>query len=373
MIKNISRNLVSIFSRRIGRKIFVIESDDWGTIRMPSRNVYEYFLKKGFHVDRDPYCRFDTLESSSDLSDLFDVLKSIHDKNGRHPVITANTILANPDFERIKKSNFSEYFYEPFFKTYENPPYDSMTPRLWKQGIEEGLFRPQFHGREHLYVKKWLKSISHEDSPARFSFDLGTFGLTSAVHQGIPDNFMGALNSGLKEDIAEFKGILTDGLNMFHDLFGFRSKSFIATTYTWHPIIEPHLVNNGVEYLQGLIHQRIPLGDDSNFVFKKTNFSGWQSNSSLMYLSRNAFFEPSLDPSLDWLSDCLSRIKIAFYWGSPVIMCTHRLNFVGSLFPNNRIDNLRLFKEMLHRIVKLYPDVEFMSSDELGLLMQGGT
>ena len=34
------------------RKIVVIESDDWGSIRMPRREVYEMSLKKGYRVDR---------------------------------------------------------------------------------------------------------------------------------------------------------------------------------------------------------------------------------------------------------------------------------------------------------------------------------
>jgi hypothetical protein len=372
MIKTLSRSLINLISRRIGRKIVVVESDDWGTIRMPSRAVYECFLKNGFHVDKDPYCKFDALESSSDLSNLFDILQSVRDKNGKHPIITANTILANPDFERIKESNFSEYHYEPFFNTYQRSTYDSKTPKLWKEGMDAGIFRPQFHGREHLYVKKWLKCISQADSPARVSFDHGTFGLTSVVHKGIPDNFMGAFNSGLNEDIVEFKEILTDGLNMFNNLFGYRSRSFIATTYTWHPLIETHLAINGVEYLQGMIHQRIPIDDDSNFAFKKSNFTGWYSKSKLMYLSRNSFFEPTQLPTFDWVSDCLKRIELAFFWGVPVILSTHRLNFIGSIFPNNSSNSLRLFKNLLQRIVTKYPDVEFMSSDELGQLMKEG-
>lgn len=372
MIKTLSRSFVNLLTKRVGRKIVVIESDDWGTIRMPSKVVYDYFLKKGFRVDKDPYCKFDALECSTDLSNLFDVLQSVRDKNGRHPVITANTILANPNFERIKEGNFSEYHYEPFFNSYLRPTYDNKTPELWKQGMDAGLFRPQFHGREHLYVKKWLNSISKTDSAARFSFDLGTFGLTSVVHKGIPDNFMGAFNSGLNRDIVEFKEILTDGLNMFNILFGYKSKSFIATTYTWHPLIENHLAINGVEYLQGMIHQRIPIDDDSNFAFKKSNFTGWYSKSKLMYLSRNSFFEPSQSPTFDWVSDCLKRIELAFFWNVPVILSTHRLNFIGSIFPNNSANSLNLFKNLLKRIVSIYPDVEFMSSDELGDLMKKG-
>ena len=56
------------------RHLVVIESDDWGSIRMPSREVYDEFLRRGIRVDRDPYCRYDRLESREDMSRLFEVL-----------------------------------------------------------------------------------------------------------------------------------------------------------------------------------------------------------------------------------------------------------------------------------------------------------
>ena len=31
---------------------------------------------------------------------------------------------------------------------------------LWRQGIDERLFVPAFHGREHLSVTRWLKALA---------------------------------------------------------------------------------------------------------------------------------------------------------------------------------------------------------------------
>jgi hypothetical protein len=39
---------------------------------------------------------------------------------------------------------------------------------------------------------------------------------------------------------------------------------------------------------------------------------------------------------------------------------------MGSLDEKNRRDNLILFKDLLRRIIKQWPDVEFMTSDQLG-------
>jgi hypothetical protein len=43
----------------------------------------------------------------------------------------------------------------------------------------------------------------------------------------------------------------------------------------------------------------------------------------------------------------------------------HRVNFIGSINQNNRERNLKLFKELLDKIDKLWPNVEFLSSKDL--------
>ena len=181
---------------------------------------------------------------------------------------------------------------------------------------------------------------------------------------------MGAFNSGLPEDIADYNVILKEGLDLFEKIVGYRSLSFIPTTYTWSPDIEPGLKQNGVKYLQGMVHQRIPVDDDTTFKYKKNNFTGYRSKAGLLYITRNAYFEPSQYPENDWFADCLKRVDIAFRWGKPAIICTHRLNFIGNIDENNRKRNLKLFAELLKAISKKYPEVEFMSSDKLGQFIE---
>ena len=56
------------------RKLLIIESDDWGSIRIPSRKVYHDFVKKGFGVEHSLYNRFDALASEEDLEALYNTL-----------------------------------------------------------------------------------------------------------------------------------------------------------------------------------------------------------------------------------------------------------------------------------------------------------
>ena len=56
------------------RKLLIIESDDWGTIRMPSRAAYDALAKQNPLVEQDAFARLDTLASATDLSRLFEYL-----------------------------------------------------------------------------------------------------------------------------------------------------------------------------------------------------------------------------------------------------------------------------------------------------------
>lgn len=371
--QQLTHNLLNIPGWHTRRKILVIESDDWGSVRMPSKKVYDEFMRRGIPVDKDPYCRFDNLATAEDLEALFDVLTSVKDKNGRYAVLTPNAVVANPNFGKIKESGYTEYFYEPFTETLKR--YGSCHEKafeIWKQGLEAGIFHPQFHGREHLNVKKWLKNLREDVGFTRQAFDLGTFGLTQAVDPDLKRNYMGAFNSALSEDMAYYDELLKEGLDLFEQLFGYRSESFIATTYTWHPNLEKSLKRYGVKYLQGMVVQKIPLDDDTTFTTKKTNYTGRKSAEGLTYLNRNCYFEPSHRPDDKYTENCLNRINVAFRWYKPAILSMHRLNVIGSLSKNNRTKNLAGLWHILHEVVKCWPDVEFMSSDKLGQLIAYG-
>lgn len=337
---------------------------------MPSREVYKEFLRRGIRVDRDPYCRYDNLATKHDLENLFEVLQSVQDKNGHPAVITANTLSANPVFDKIKESDFAQYYFEPFTETLRRDTAHADAFEMWKQGMAAGLFHPQSHGREHLYVKKWLQTLRNGDKVTRTASDLGTWGLTSLVDSSINGYYMGAFNSSEDADIREFEIIIDDALRMFKEIFGYESKSFTPTTYEWSPKIEPCLVQHGVRYIQSTFQQKIPIGDDNGVKWTYRGFQGTKTRAGLIRLFRNSFFEPSTKENYDWVGDCLNRINIAFKHGKAANICAHRLNFIGSIDSKNTDRTLPEFKRLLQEIVKRWPDVEFVSSDELGSIIE---
>ena len=112
--------------------ILVIESDDWGSIRMPSEKVYSEFVSRGYNLSNSDYNRIDTIEGNKDLEMLFELFLSIKTNSGQHPVITANMIVGNPDFVKIKDSGFMKYYFESSINTLQRYPNREKVEKLWK-------------------------------------------------------------------------------------------------------------------------------------------------------------------------------------------------------------------------------------------------
>jgi len=65
----------------------------------------------------------------------------------------------------------------------------------------------------------------------------------------------------------------------------------------------------------------------------------------------------------------MSDIDIAFRWKKPAVISSHRVNYIGRLRPENRTNGLKKLEALLQSIIAKWPDVEFMTSVELGDLI----
>jgi hypothetical protein len=356
LLAGLRTNLTS--GPRTKKKLLIIESDDWGAIRTPSREVLEEFDRLGYNWEKSIY-KWDALASETDLDRLFDLLSSIKNGNGKRPVITANVIVANPDFDKIRQANFQEFFYEPFYKTFQKYPEHKNNLSIWKKAIQDKLFMPQFHGREHLNISRWLRALNEPNSKARKCFDY------NSTFSGFEDYaFMEAFDWSDPSEIENHKEAIIDGLRIFKETFGFESKSFIAPCYNWDSKIEPLLAEQGIKWIQGVSYQLAPTGVFDNYKPIRHTFAQKNSFGS-RYNIRNVFFEPVNNYDFDYSLPALARIQAAFLLGRPAVISTHRINYVGFINPQNRDNGLRQLKKLLSQVVKKWPDVEFISTDQL--------
>lgn len=364
-------NASNIPGWRTKRHIVVIESDDWGSIRMSSNEAYERMLKLGMPVDKNHYNKFDSLECNDDLEIMFETLSKFEDSTGRYPVITGVNVVANPDFEKIKENNFTEYIYEPYTKTCKRYANHDRVYELWKEGIEKRLMVPIFHGREHLNAQFWMRALNAKNESTLVGFENGVTGMPGINGIKLP-GFQAAFDIETPNDLIYQKEVLKTGLNLFEELYGYKSKYFVPTNGPFNNTLEEDLNDLGVRYINTGKKQREPLGNGQYRV--NTRFIGDRNQYNQIYITRNCFFEPSSSgfekPSnTDWIGNCMKEIEIAFRWNKPAVISSHRVNYIGYLHPENREKSLKQLSELLSRMLKKWPDIEFMTSSELGDLI----
>lgn len=367
------KNLASIPGWRTNRKLLVIESDDWGSVRIRDKEAYEALKQKGLNVDRIHYDSVESIESNEDLEMLFDLLHSFKDKNGNHPVFTPMCIMGNPDFDKIKESNYQEYFFQPLHETLNEFPNSDRVLELWKKGFEENIFIPEIHGREHINVRRYMQILqSHEGKEGmRFALNYHSVGPSGYKHFVYP-NYLGALHPEAQNEIPELHEYVLEAGELFVSYIGYQPRVFIAPNAEEPKELESSLHKIGVKYLTRSKKRLYPLGDGQ--FAKEWNFIGQQTDFKQTFINRNAFFEPVTfgehEHITDWTANCLNEIGIAFRWNKPAVISSHRVNYVGSIRPENREKGLKELKRLLKEVLKKWPNVEFLSSYELGKVIR---
>ncbi len=364
--QKIQKNLSNLPGWKTSRKIVVIESDDWGSLRMASLNAFNELQQQGVDCssgDAGRYNKNETLASAEDLEALYSTLRLFKDKNGHHPVFTAISLVANPDFKKIREHGFKEYFYEPFTDTLNR--YNKQGAfQLWQQGIKEQLFIPQFHGREHLNVAVWMRALQANDRQAILAFDKECWGFINKHRLGLM--YQAAFDLEHVADLAIQEAAIKEGLQLFEKLFGYKASFFVPPNGPFNNSLEKVAADAGIKYMSASKIQHEALGEGK--TKKVLHWLGQKNEHGQRYITRNCFFEPSYT-GVDWVNSCLEDITVAFRWSKPAVISSHRVNYIGGLNEQNRSHGLQQLQQLLAGIIKQWPDVEFMTSDQLGGLI----
>lgn len=363
------KNLINCFGYPIMKKVVVFESDDWGMIRTRSKDSLDSLRKKGYPVDGCTYNRFDSIERNQDLRGLLEVLTRHKGADGKPAKFTLNNVVANPHFDKIQESGYKQYFYQTFVDTLKEYPETDLLMELYEHGMKGGLIQMQFHGREHVNINRWMVALNAGDQRFLDAFEERQFTVAGQAKTSGRKDYLDAFGRAYAHEFESEKSIIQSGVKLFRDIWGFQSKSFIAPCYTWSTEIEPFLKAGGVKYLQGTHVQRIPVKGLELKIKKKYHWQGRKNSSGLRSVVRNAMFEPAEHKSDPVVVDqAMAHIDNAFLWKKPAVISSHRVNYIGRIDEGNRSKNLELLDELLARITKKYPDVIFMSSDQLGEL-----
>ena len=241
---------------------------------------------------------------------------------------------------------------------------------LWKEGIKNGIFIPQFHGREHLNVTAWMKSLQSCHWDTRISFNNGMWGIKTDPKNNIGVSFQAAFDLIDLNDLSNQETAIRQGLKIFFDLFGYKATHFVPPNGPFNRNLEKVASDSGIKFMSAAKVQKEPLGKGQ--TRKSYHWLGQKNKHGQRYITRNCFFEPSQE-GRDWVSSCINDIRIAFNWHKPAVISSHRVNYIGAIDPVNREKGLKQLKTLLGEVVKNWPDVEFMDSNKLGTLLSSTT
>ena len=360
-------NLKNSMGWKTNRKIVVFSVDDYGNVRVNSKEARAKMDAAGMKI----YSRFDaldTLETKQDLEQLYEVLSSVRDKNDRHAVFTPFALPCNIDFEKMEAEDFQQFHFEILPATYQKlatqqpQAYDGAWD-LWKEGIAKGFLKPQFHGREHLNLTIFKDKLKKRDA------DLLT-ALKNKSYTSISDDDYPTMSSTAAFDFWDVKEneamipMVEEGLQLFEKVYGYKSSYCTPPVYNIHHSLFKTLKENRIDFIDlGLVRK-----EHQGFNGYKTsfNYTGKRTKEGLAIMVRNVVFEPTEDRGIDWVDYTMKQIEVAFRWKRAAIISSHRVNFCGHIDPQNREKGLTDLRRLLHEIVKKWPDVEFMSANELG-------
>ncbi len=369
----IKLNVKNLIGWRTERKIIVFSVDDYGNVRLDSKEARDNLDANNIAV-KSPFAGFDlydTLETKEDLEMLFGVLSSVKDKNERSVVFSPFAVPCNPNFEKMRESGYQEYIYELLPQTYNKLSFFQSKAykgawKVWKEGMDQGLLVPQFHGREHFNLKIFEEKLRKNENELLTVLKNRSFARIKSDYESISTSAAFCFWNFSENN--RFKKIIADGLKAFETVFGHKANHFNAPGGREHSVLHSTMKENGIRYIDTpmIKHEHHGKGKYKR-VF---SYTGRQNELEQIFMVRNVVFEPTDDRGVDWPSFAMKQIEAAFRWNRPAIISSHRVHFCGHIDEKNREKGLRALQELLNKIVSRWPEVEFMAANELGNLIK---
>lgn len=357
----IKRHLSNILGQTTKRHLLAFLVDDYGAINTASKKALEQMAIRGYPINKSRFVQYDTLEDNSDIEILFDTLTSFKDINGQNVIWTPLAVAVNPDFEKIRQCGYEQYHYETLDKTLSRlDGYDKVYQYL-KEGIEKGIYVPQFHGREHINIKMWMNSLRNGWRDAVIPFENDSLCVFRNDDGKSSSNI--AFRFTDDAEFESFKEIISDGLDRFEDVYGYRATHFNAPGERESSKLNQTLLDGGIQYIETDKLKHEPLGGGR---FRKVlHWNGQQNELKQRYIIRNCVFEPAVDMGFDWVERTFRQIEIAFQWHKPAVVSSHRVNFAGHISPQNRSKGIKALTALIACVQRKFPDTEFVSSKDL--------
>lgn len=316
----------------LGCPVLIFESDDWGA---------------------------GPLTQTEALGSIATVLRSFHDKAGRHPVMTLGMVLEVPNTLRMARQGVQNYYArnleEECFAELQN---------VIQAGMAGGVFVPQLHGQCH-YWPQALINATENNEQVKMWLTGPEFPETERLPSHLQSRWVDASQLPSQPLSSEqIHAAVREETQNFQKLFGVPPRVAVATTFIWTEEVEKAWAKHGVEVIV-TPGRRATCRDDTGQpgCVDKWMLTGGQANSGQTYLVRDVYFEPALGHGPQHLLDGLAdRTR----QGRACLTEIHRFNFTQSLETN-----LDVLKSAIALCLDSFPDVRFMTPLELAKAVRG--
>lgn len=364
--------LHNIWVRRVNEPVIVFQSDDWGFNRLGTAEGVREYQKLGVGTLEGNMALKDALETEEDIQLLVQVLteQGVRGVGDNAAVFTCNAVMGNANLEEIIHGEGKDFVAESVEESHRKLYGNAEGYNALKKSVSEGILDVQFHAWVHLQYKRWLLAFNEGDASVVAGAKLGICGVNSpwAKRNMGRSNFLAALDWQSDESgYGDMVHYWENAFDRFESVWGKHANSFIAPAYIWNADIENRLLNKGMQVVQGLPYQLQPT---KRGVFKKKYrpASAWfraKASRHTLYSLRNCYFEPGEDYSRDYVGECLRKIGRLMSWNVPIVINTHRFNYVGAIDADHRAHGLKELSRLIAGIRKQWPQAKFIGTCDL--------
>lgn len=336
---------------RCAEPVVVFESDDWG---MERRRCADFISAFG---DPSEWASEQT-ETPADLQQLYGVLGRHLDDSGRPACFTANFIVANPDFDAITRGDFERYYERPIAQS-------GGLRNSWLEGVARRVFFPQYHGRSHFWPEALLRDLRADAPGARAMCDSklpGGLAMLEGQNWRYHSEYLD-WQHGQQPRLAEMTAWVREGVELFRQVFDFVPRSTIAPNYIFTETAARAWRECGIEFIQGAGYRLLRRADGGTRAV--SHALGERSPEGLLLMGRTVKFEPRPSRPRQGITTALRQIESCFKDHLPVVIDTHRINYVGP----GRQYGLDVLDSLLRAVAPARP--RFLTTVELGEAISG--
>lgn len=311
--------------------VLIIESDDWGP---------------------------GPASDAERLRELAAILARHQDRRGRAAVATIGVVLSLPDPANVTVGQSGRAFLR---LTLADPRFRAVREALL-DGSETGVLALQLHGMEHYWPPSLLEAASRDpavESWIRRSPSSRTEALPAPLQMRWAD---AARLPSRPIPAADIERAVDEEISVFADIFGRRPSVVVPPTFVWDACVEAAWANGGVRTV--VTPGRRFVGRDTAGRLVEDSHcaphNGRLSEAGVTYVVRDRYFEPARGHRAE---DALGALQEKTSAGRPTLLETHRDNFIND--EQATADALAQIDRLLAAALKRFPDLRFMSTEEL--------